>query len=246
MRLLSLACALLGALAAIALAGCESTQEKSAKLEKVAKREAAEAARHKSPTQRSLSITKPSRIVTVETTAVLHSSEGTAAVVTLHNSSATALRDVPIEITVKNARGTTLYTNTTAGLAAALASVPLLGAHATSTWVDDQVQVSATPASVSAKVGEGERVAGATPRIAIVGARLAEGTAEGSVVNHSTVGQRELVVYAIARRAGKIVAAGRAVVPQAEAGATEQFQAFLIGSSQGAQLEVSALPSTLG
>lgn len=243
MRLLSLACALLGALAAIALAGCESTQEKSAKLEKLAKREAAQ---HKSLTQLSLSIAKPSRIVVVDATAVLHSSEGAAAAVTLHNSSASALRNVPIEITVRDAHGATLYTNATPGLAAALASVPLLGAHATATWVDDQVEASSTPAGISARVGEGEHVPGPIPHIAIVGAHLAEGAAEGSVVNHSSVGQRELVVYAIARRGGTIVAAGRAVVPQDEAGATEHFQAFLIGNPQGAQLEVSAPPSTVG
>lgn len=240
MRLLALA------LAALALAGCESTQEESAKLEKAAKQEAAHAARNKPPAQRNLSITKASTVVTVVATAVLHSSEGTAAAVTLHNTSNTALRDVPIEIAVKDAHGATLYTNATPGLATALVSVPLLAAHATSTWVDDQVQVSGTPASVSAKVGEGERVTAAIPRIAIVGAHLSEGTAEGSVVDHSSVAQHELVVYAVARRAGAIVAAGRALVPQAEAGATERFQAFLIGSSQGAQLEVSAPPSALG
>ena len=234
MRLLALA------LAAIAFAGCESTQEKSAKLEKVARREAAHAARSKALTQRRLSVTTPSAIVKVLAATVLHSSEGAAAAVTLQNTSATTLRDVPIEITVKDAHGATLYTNATSGLAAALVSVPLLVAHATSTWVDDQVQVSGTPASVSAKVGEGERVTEAVPHIAIVGAHLTEGRAEGSVVNHSAVGQHELVVYAIARRGGAIVAAGRAIVPQAEAGASEHFQAFLIGDSRGARLEVSA------
>ena len=40
------------ALAAIALAGCETTQEKSAKLEKVAKREAGEAVGRKALAQR--------------------------------------------------------------------------------------------------------------------------------------------------------------------------------------------------
>ncbi len=237
MRLLALA------LAAIALAGCESTQEKSAKLEKLAKREAAE---HKSPAQLNLTIAKPSKIVIVDATAVLHSSEGAAAAVTLHNRSSSALRNVPIEITVKDAHGATLYTNATPGLAAALASVPLLAAHATTTWVNDQVQLASTPASVSAKVGEGERVAGPVPQLAVVGAHLAEGAAEGNVVNHSSVGQHEVVVYAIARRGGAIVAAGRALVPQIEVGATEHFQAFLIGNSQGAQLEVSAPPSTAG
>jgi hypothetical protein len=245
-RLLALACALLGALAAIALAGCESTQEQSAKLEKAAKREATEAARRKALTQRSLTITRPSAIVKVLAATVLHSSEGAAAAVTLQNTSATMLRDVPIQITVKDASGHSVYTNAMPGLATALVSVPLLAAHATGTWVDDQVQTSAAPASVSAEVGEGERVSAAIPSIAIRGAHLSEGEAEGSVVNHSTVGQRELVIYAVARRGGAIVAAGRAIIPQAEPGATEQFQAFLIGDSNGAQLEVTAPPSTLG
>jgi hypothetical protein len=189
--------------------------------------------------RRALSITRPSTLVRVTATAVLHSSEGTAAAVTVRNLSGTALRDVPIEIAVKDAHGATIYTNDTPGLAAALVSVPLLPAHATSTWVDDQVQASGTPASVSAEVGEGERVTEAIPPIAVEGAHLSEGEVEGSVVNHSRVSQRELVVYAVARRAGTIVAAGRAVVPQAEAGSTTHFQAFLIGSAHGAQLEVS-------
>lgn len=246
MRLLALAClhrrggcALLGTLAAIALAGCESTQEESAKLEKVAKREAREAARQEAHTQRTLAITKESTIVTVRAAVVLHSSEGAAAAVTLQNTSARSLRDVPIEITVRDASGATVYTNATPGLSASLVSVPLLPAHSTSTWVDDQVQAASTPTSVSAKVGEGERVSEAIPSIAIAGAHLSEGEAEGSVVNRSRVSQHELVVYALARRAGAIVAAGRAVIPQAEAGASERFQAFLIGESKGAQLEVS-------
>ncbi len=233
MRLLALA------LAAIALAGCESTQEKSAKLEKIAKAQLKR-------TQASLSIARQSTIVTVDSTAVLRSPEGTAAAVTLHNTSARALRNVPIVITVKSSSGATLYTNATPGQAGALVSVPLLAAHASSTWVDDQVQVSATPASVSAKVGEGEQASGTIPNIAIVDAHLSEGTAAGTVVNHSSVAQRELVVYAVARRAGAIVAAGRAIVPQVEAGASERFQAFLVGSSQGAQLELGAPPTTFG
>ena len=125
-------------------------------------------------------------------------------------------------------------------------SAALLPAHATSTWIDDQVQAAGTPASVSAKVGEGQAVTGAIPSIAVAGAHLSEGQVEGSVVNRSQVGQRELVVDAIARRAGKIVAAGRAVVPQAEAGSSTHFQAFLIGSAQGAQLDVSAPASIVG
>ena len=159
--------------------------------------------------------------------------------VTVHNGSGIALRDVPIEITVRGAHGASLYTNAQPGLAPSLHALGLLPAHATSEWVDDQVQASGTPAGVSAEVGEGERDGEPAPDVAIEGAHVSEGKAEGTVVNHSHASLHEVVVYAIARRGAAIVAAGRAVVAQAEPGAAEHFQAFLIGSPSGAQLEVN-------
>lgn len=229
----------------LALTGCETTAEESAKLEKVAKRKAHESALLH-PFAKGLSIPRPSTKVRVNATVVVHSPEGTAVAVTLSNQSSATQRDIPVEITVKDARGATLYTNTTPGLATALVSMPLLPAHATGTWIDDQVQTSGTPASASAEVGEGTPVSGAIPKLSVQGIHLAEGQLEGSVVNRSFVSQRELVVYALARRGGTIVAAGRAVVPQAEPGTTTHFQAFLIGNAQGAQLEASAPPTTVG
>jgi hypothetical protein len=129
--------------------------------------------------------------------------------------------------------------------------VPLLGAHATTSWIDDQVQATGALLSTKAKVGEGEAITGAVPTLVVEGAHLANSEtngpeAEGSVVNHSAVAQRELVVYAIARRAGRTVAAGRAVLPQAEPGSSTRFQLFFIGDPRGAQLEVSAPPTTFG
>jgi hypothetical protein len=238
-------------LAALALTACESSQEKSAKLEKVAKREASEARRRRTVAKQGLSITRQSTKVRVSETAVVHSSEGVAAVVTLRNVSATALRDLPIEITVRNARGGALYTNNTPGLAAALVSVALLPAHSSASWIDDQVPATGIPTSVTAKIGEGAPVTKAIPRLSIQGTHLASDATsgpevEGTVVNHSSVSQRELVVYAVARRAGRAVAAGRAVIPEAPAGAAARFQVFFIGSPQGGQLEVSAPPSTVG
>ena len=237
------------ALAALALAGslsaCESSQEENAKLEVIYRRKAHEAALLH-PFAKGLSIKRPSTKVRVDATVVVHSSEGTAVAVTLSNHSSTTQRDVPVEITVKDAHGATLYTNTTPGLATALVSMPLLPAHATGTWIDDQVQTSGTPASASAEVGEGTPVSGAIPKLSVQGIHLAEGQLEGSVVNRSSVSQRELVVYGIARRGGTIVAAGRAVVPQAEPGTTTHFQTFLIGNAQGAQLEASVPPTTVG
>jgi hypothetical protein len=238
-------------LAALALTACETNQERSAKLEKAGKQRERAAVARRTLAERVLTITHQSTKVKVTATAVLSSSEGAAAVVSLHNVSNTSLRDVPIQIHVLDSRGASIYTNDTPGLAPALVSAPLLPAHGTLTWVDDQVQASGTPSSVSVKVGEGTPAAGAPPSLDVAGAHQYEDptsgpTAEGSIVNHSAVSQQELVVYAVARRAGKIVAAGRAVLPSVPAGASTRFQVFFIGDPRGGSLEVNAPASTLG
>lgn len=247
MRLLTLACALLGTLAALALTACESNQERSAKLEKVAKLHGGEAAKRRALAQRALTITRQSTRVKVIATAVVRGSEGAAAIVTLRNVSSTTLRDVPIQITVRDAHGASVYRNDIAGLSTTLLSAALLPAHAVLTWIDDQVQATGTPAGVTAEVGEGTPVTGAIPQLNVEGTHLTEGAeAEGNLVNHSAVAQQELVVDAIARRAGRIVAAGRAVLADVPAGASAPFQLFFVGDPSGAQLEVSALATTPG
>ncbi len=240
------------ALVALTLTGCETTQEKAAKLEAIAKRHEREAAKNGVSAKQGLAISHESTKVKVSATALLRSSEGTAAVVTLRNTSATPLRNVPIAITIKGAGGSTLYTNDEPGLAAALVSVPLLPAHGQATWIDDQVQASGAPASVGAKVGEGEATsAGAIPHLSVEGEHIFEDPTngpgvEGVLVNHSAVSQQELVVYAVARRAGAIVAAGRAIVAQAQAGSSTRFQVFCIGDPRRGQLSVTAPPTTFG
>lgn len=232
-------------LLALALTACESNQERSAKLEKAAKVHEGEAARHRALAQRALTITRASTKVKVTGATLVRGSEGAAAVITLRNVSATALRGIPIQIIVRDARGAPVYTNAVPGLSATLASVALIPAHAELTWIDDQVQATA-PASVTAKVGEGAPASGAVPQLRLEGTHLSEAQAEGNLVNHSPVSQQELVVDAVARRGGRIVAAGRAVVASAPAGDSTPFQIFFVGDTTGAQLEVSAHATTLG
>lgn len=243
--------ALAALLPALALAACESNQERSAKLEKVAKQHEREAAAHRALAERALTITRQSTSVKAIATDVLSGSEQAAAVVTLRNVSNTSLLDVPIQISVSDAHGTSIYTNDVAGLSATLVSVALLPAHGVLTWIDDQVHATGTPRSVSVKVGEGTPASGAIPTPSVVGTHIVEaqaggGEVEGNVVNRSGVGQRELVVYAVARRAGRIVAAGRAVLPEAPNGASTPFQLYFVGDPSGARLEVSAPATTLG
>jgi hypothetical protein len=232
-------------LAAVALAGCETSAEKSARLEKAAKLRAAQNPQH----QQQLTITRTSRFVKAASTAVLSSSEGHAVVVTLRSSSPHALRDVPLQVTVHDARGASIYSNTGPGLARSLTSVPSLPAHGELTWVDDQVQPAGVPVSAIARVGEAPAVTGAQPSLTVTGTRLFEDPvngigAEGEIVNRSSITQAELVVYAVALRGGRIVAAGRALLPQAAANASTHFQVFFIGEPRGASLRVSAPPTT--
>jgi hypothetical protein len=75
-----------------------------------------------------------------------------------------------------------------------------------------------------------------------------EATLSGTVSNNSPTTQQNLVVYAVARRASKIVAAGRAVIPEVTAGTNAgtnvPFQIYFAGNPSGAQIQTSAPATT--
>jgi hypothetical protein len=233
------ALALALAASALALSGCETTAEKSAKLERAAKRVAHAA-------QTGLTIAHPSTLVKVLSGEVIDGSHGAAAIVlTLRNDSAKTLGEVPIAVSLKSATGATVYSNATPGLAKTLTSIAVLPPHATATWIDDQAQASGAT-RVSTEVGEGKAVSGSLPKLATHDASIAEGSAEGTVTNSSSAAQSELVIYAVARRGGRTVAAGRAVLGSVAAGASAPFQVFFVGDPTGAQLALSVPPTSIG
>jgi hypothetical protein len=230
-------------LLATVLSGCETTADKSARLEKAAK--------HTRIAEEGLSITKASVDVKVVSALLVRGTEGAAAVVTLRDDSGHALRNVPIAITVRNARGGTLFQNDAPGLEAALTAVASLPAHGEVTWVNDQVPASGDPTSVSAIVGAARAASAGIPQLEVQDIHASEESAgsvgaAGAVKNRSKVTQQNLVVYALARRMGTVVAAGRAVLPEVPPGASVPFQAFFQGATKGAQLEASAPATTLG
>ena len=228
---------------ALGLSACESTQEKSARLEHQAK--------HVTLAQKGLSIAKASTVVKVLSTVVVRSSEAAAVAVTVRNDSGQALQHLPLALTVRGADGQRLYENNSAGLESALVSIPSLPAHATLTWVDDQVPANGQPATASAEVGEASAIQGAPAQTAISGLHPIEDPnngngAAGAVENRSNVAQTNLTVFVIARRGGRIVAAARAVLPSLGPHASLPFQAFLVGSPAGATLEAVAPATTFG
>jgi hypothetical protein len=70
--------------------------------------------------------------------------------------------------------------------------------------------------------------------------------ASGYVKNRSTVDQRGVTVFGVARKGGKIVAAGRAGIKRIRAGRRGRFKIFWIGDPRGATLEISAPPTSFG
>jgi hypothetical protein len=230
----------LALLATLALCGCETTAERSAELEREAK--------HVKLQEKGLSIARESTRVRVLGTAVVHSGEGAAATVTVANRSGRTLRGVPLAIAVKDAGGRTTARNDAAGLERALVSIPSIGPHATLTWVDDQLPIDSAPASVNARLGEAPAVAGPSPRLTIEHTRIERepdgAVATGTVTNHSAIEQSALVVFAVARSGERVVAAGRAVLPQLAAHASMPFQIYFIGEPSGGRLQLAAPPTT--
>jgi hypothetical protein len=222
------------------LCGCQSTQERSAQLRREAK--------HQVLASQGVSVAKENPSVEVASTVVLRSGTATAVVVSLRDISSHALQDAPIEIDVRDAQGKVIFQNNQPGIQPSLAKISLLQPSQEALWVDDQVQVAGIPASAIALVGEATQ-ASSVPRLTIEHAKLAaeagtEATMSGTVVNHGQVAQQDLVVYAVARRGSKIVAAGRAVLPEVPPGTSAPFQIYFVGDPKGAKISTSAPATT--
>jgi hypothetical protein len=205
-------------------------------------------AKHDVLASRGVSVSRESPSVKVLYSTVVRSAEGTAAIVVgMRDTSSHALELAPIEVSAKDAKGSVTYQNTGPGLQSSLTSVALLEPRRETVWVDDQAQGSGVAGTASALVGEA-KPASRIPKITVTGAHLSteagSETESGSVANQSSVAQLNLVVYAVARKGAKIVAAGRAVLPEVGAGATAPFQIYFVGAPKGAQVELSAPPTT--
>lgn len=233
---------LLAALAAVSLSACQSTKQRSAELEDDgAKVLLADAG---------LEIGKRSDVVRVTSTTLLSDANGSAVVVSLRNSSDEDLVEVPILIDVRDAAGKSVYRNDVPGIEPALAHVPYIPAGGETEWVNDQVLASGKPKSVRVVVGADARpYSGSLPAFDISEPRV-EGDpvsgieAAGRVVNRSGSVQERLLLYAIARRDGRIVAAGRGALEQIKAtGKPRHYDIFFIGDPQGARVEVTQFPT---
>jgi hypothetical protein len=239
----AVAAALACACAATALSACESTQDTSARLAKRAKGLA---------NQQGLKIARDNPTVRVRTTAVVHDANGIAAVVQLQNTG-NAQASVPVAIAVDDAKGKPIFRNDAAGLDRSLVEMSLLRKGESAWWVNNQVIAAGVPAKVAARVGEAKAQAPPdTPAIEIskvhVGSDADGVYAEGIVTNHSKIAQKRLTIFCVARRGGRVVAAGRAIIDRLLPAPTPKptkFTVFFIGKPKGARLEFAAPPTVL-
>lgn len=225
---------------ALSIAGCESTQSKSERLSKRGNKAIA--------AQKGLKITKQSRAVKILDTAVLSDANGVAAVVVARNTTRQALAGVPISIDVTDGKES-LFRNDDPGLEPSLTSMTTMGGDQTMAWVNDQVSAGRAAKKVKAVVGTATGPPPKTlPPLEIGKAKLGGDptsgvAAEGSIRNKSKLLQRKLVLFAVARRGDKIVAAGRGQVDKLRPGKSAKYQIFFIGNPRGARIEIAAPPT---
>lgn len=233
------------ALAAAGLSACQSTQSRSAALEKEGGT--------KLLTEAGLKIKKENSDIKVTSTDLLSDRNGSAVVVGVHNSSEKNLVNVPILIEVFDGKGKKVYSNDIPGIEQALAAVPYIPAGGDAKWVNDQVLSTSKPKSVKVKVGaSSDTYSGPLPEVEVSSPTL-EGDpvsgleATGDVVNKSGEEQERLLIYAIATSGGRVIAAGRGALEHLKAKTKPvHYDIFFIGDPKGADVEMIEYPTLPG
>jgi uncharacterized lipoprotein YmbA len=229
---------------AVLLAGCETTEQQSARIAKTLG--------HQSTGAIDTQITGTNREVRVDQAVLVSSASGTAAALELTNTSATAQADLPILITVSDATGKPVYTNDAVGTSSPSGELSFLPAHATVWWVDGDLLLSGgAPVHIAARIG---KAATATPAVPAslsathlkVGSNFVGPLIGGTVTNGSSTAQTDLAIYAVALSDGHVVAAGQSALPTLGAHTSAPFQVTVVGKPKGATAVVTVAPAHIG
>jgi len=223
------------------LAACESSQDKSKRLEKNGA---------KLEQEKGLEVSEENRDVKVSATTTLQDENGTAVVVSMRNGSTQPLAQVPVLVDLAGANGKSVYTNATPGLDVSLVRVPLLEPGAEFEWINDQVAAPGKPGRLTVKIGAADPPAARLKPMEIKDTSLRTDPVDGvqaigQVVNPNPVEQKRLIIFVVGRKGGKIVAAGRSIIERLRPNKPTRFFTFFIGNPTGAKLSYAAPPTTL-
>lgn len=225
---------------AVAVAGCQSTQSKSAEI-------AAELGPVKE--RKGLKITKESKDVKVLDTTLLSAGRENAVVVEVKNETDQTLTDIPIAINVLDAKGKSVFKNDLPGLERALNHIPILKPGETLDWVNNQVLAIGKPDSVKVEVGaDAVPLSTPIPDIEVSEPKLENDSvtglnAAGTATNKSGERQERLLLYGVAKQGDKVVAAGRAAIEKMNPDRNRAYHIFFVGDPEGADIEVSYFPT---
>ncbi|HEV7162307.1 MAG TPA: hypothetical protein VGN25_03545 [Solirubrobacteraceae bacterium] len=218
----------------MAVSACESTEQESAKI-----------AREGAAGSSALKLGAANHDVRVSDATLLSSGGRMAVAVKLTSTTGRTQANLPVLVNVTGAGGKVLYSNEAGGLEASLQHMPLLRAHQSAWWVDDQVLTSQHTTGVKVKVGTGSSAPTASPGLTTtaVHTRTQGGvsTVTGRLVNGSGKAQSQVPVFAVALEGTRAVAAGSVVVASVAPKASASFQLFLIGNASGARLQLDAV-----
>lgn len=223
----------------IALTGCVSTQTKNERLVLRNDRTV--------ETEGSVRVAQINRAVAVIGIALVRGREGAVLVVSLRNGTDHPVSDLPISVGITPRHGPRRYLNDTANLGYFDTHLPGLAAGGTLIWVLPVGRLSLPAGRLFAKVGFA-RVPSSTsqrtlPWIVATPSAHRAGALAITVANRSAVPQQQLPVYAVASRAGRYVAAGRAIVGGLRGGARTTVRLHLVGRPTGARIELFAPPT---
>jgi hypothetical protein len=231
---LPLACVL----AVVVLTGCNTTQDKAARLHIRSQRILAG--------REGVKVRELDKNVDVVKASLVESDGDAAIAVTLKNNGSQPVNDLPVVVGVRTADGKQAYLNESKG-AYFQAHIPALAAGEQTTWVYTGKDAIPAADSVFAKVGVAPSppVATATqvPKLEVSAIDSSSDKVEATVSNDTGFPQYDLAVYAWASKGGEYVAAGTASVGDLEAGDSAHVALKLVGNADGADLHVSAPPT---
>lgn len=230
------------ALALAAAAGCgQTTQDQNERLGLRAKR----TVESRTP----IVVKQPNPDVEVVRTAVLRGDKESAVAVTLRNTGAEVVNDLPIVVGVRGSAGEQVL-NSTAETPYFQAHAPLLAPGDETTWVYTS-ESDPGDGDGFAEVGKPTEVlavAPGAPELEVSHKKAGSSkkgptTLKVEVKNPHDFPQYDLEVYAWAEKGDRIVAAGRGVLEHISSNASAELTLTLVGDADGSEIQVNA-PAT--
>jgi hypothetical protein len=228
---------------AIGLAGCQSTHDRAAKLAALGSKDVIAA---------KLAITANAAVRThVLALLDMPDGSGTAVVVELRlDDPKRSLVWAPIDVRLYSAAGALVAQANVEGAAPELVHVPSLAGGNTVLYVNDLLSPTDRPVRAEVVLGGTLMTLPAQPGTLRATVRPTSDPTygpgfAGTVTNTTGVTQQAILVQVVARRGGRVVAAGTATVGKLDPGESADYQGLFIGDPAGAVLSASAPASNV-